>query len=329
MKLPETLYFLRPGWWVVHLASPVAVFASGVALGIFHASGHGGHASPPSVTGNPLRDEMVDLQVAFDTLNRGILLGRTAGIEEAFHAVHARREATASALAAGTVHPPRNADRMDAFAARDHAFHALVESTVDAARRDDLPTLRVRSVEMFDACLGCHAEFRDPVDPAEHRLQEAKEAVPALGNELRARLEAAMSEGGPEAAVKVCAGEAQEITRRIASERDVAVGRSSLRLRNPANAAPDWVAAWLAEQGERPAAGVEGVAHIDTVGGVRVARVIAPIAVGAGCVVCHGPTETLAEPVRALLAERYPSDAATGYAAGDLRGAVWAEAVIR
>lgn len=168
MKLPETLYFLRAGWWAIHFVAPPALFAGGIALGIFHATGHGGHAhseARPPITGNPLRDEMIDLHAAFDTLNAGVILGRTDGIEEAFHAVHARREATAAALAAGTVRPPRNADRLDAFIARDDAFHELVEATVEAARRDDLPTLRSKSAEMMRACVSCHAEFRDAPDP--------------------------------------------------------------------------------------------------------------------------------------------------------------------
>jgi hypothetical protein len=166
------------------------------------------------------------------------------------------------------------------------------------------------------------------VDPADARLSAVKEAVPALAGALKARLQAAMSDGGPEAAARVCADEAQAMTKQIADARGVSVGRSSLRLRNPANQGPDWVSAWLTEQGERPAAGVEGFARVDVVGTTRVARVLKPIPVDALCLTCHGPKETLTEPVRALLAARYPTDAATGYAVGDLRGAVWGEATV-
>jgi hypothetical protein len=44
------------------------------------------------------------------------------------------------------------------------------------------------------------------------------------------------------------------------------------------------------------------------------------------CLTCHGPT--LAADVAAAVAARYPRDEATGFAAGDLRGAlyvVWRE----
>ena len=38
------------------------------------------------------------------------------------------------------------------------------------------------------------------------------------------------------------------------------------------------------------------------------------------CLVCHG--DNIAEPVRQALREQYPADAATGFAVGELRGAV-------
>ena len=39
----------------------------------------------------------------------------------------------------------------------------------------------------------------------------------------------------------------------------VTVGRAALRLRSAADAGPAWVQAWLTAQGERPAAGDQGV----------------------------------------------------------------------
>jgi hypothetical protein len=43
---------------------------------------------------------------------------------------------------------------------------------------------------------------------------------------------------------------------------------------------------------------------------------------GTLCLACHGQVSSLDPAVRAVLAERYPADRATGYRAGDLRGAV-------
>lgn len=118
------------------------------------------HATPAASAGSPIRDEMIALQAAYDTLNRGVILGDARGVAEAFHAVHARKEATAAALAAGTARPPKNADRIEAFVARDEAFHALLGATVEAAAKDDLPTLRRMTTELRDGCIGCHEEFR-------------------------------------------------------------------------------------------------------------------------------------------------------------------------
>jgi len=152
-------------------------------------------------------------------------------------------------------------------------------------------------------------------------LAAANAAADRLGSTLRARLLLAMTEGGPAAAVRVCADEAQALTAAAATESGARVGRSSLRLRNAADGPPDWVAAWLTEAGERPAAGAAGVSQASD----GHARVLRPIAIEAPCLSCHGEPASISPEVAAVLHERYPDDRATGYALGDLRGALWAE----
>ena len=158
-------------------------------------------------------------------------------------------------------------------------------------------------------------------------LSHARSGAKELGKTLKERLTSVLGEQGPEAAMSACADEASAMTA-LASSHDLRVGRASLRKRNPNNGGPDWVAAWLAEAGERPAAGLEPKSEVvDTEKG-RVARFLAPIAVEPMCLTCHGPAEGLDPGVQALLAKRYPHDAATGYAVGDLRGVVWSEAKV-
>ena len=159
-------------------------------------------------------------------------------------------------------------------------------------------------------------------------LDEAKAAAKKLGSGLKKELQRALANGEPADALQVCATRAQPITAEVRGKTDVTVGRSSLRLRNPKNKAPAWVQAWLDAQGERKAAGVEGIARIDDTPGGKVARFLAPITIEGPCLNCHGAPDSLAPPVRDTLAERYPDDAATGYAPGDLRGALWAEAKV-
>lgn len=155
-------------------------------------------------------------------------------------------------------------------------------------------------------------------------LARADAAAVRLASTLKARVVEEMGKGGPVAAVSVCNVEAPALAATIQSETGVTLGRSSLRLRNPSNAAPAWVQEWLVAQGEGPAAGKVPVAMV--VDGK--AHVIKPIAVEAACLACHGAPEALSPEVKAEISRRYPADAATGYAVGDLRGALWAEVAV-
>ena len=181
MKIPSVMRYPKMGFWALHLLAIPTVFGGGIALGIFHATGHGaapgdGHAAhtaplhtpaapeaaaPASdSSASPIREEMVALQAAYDTLNRGVVLGDASGVAEAFHVVHARKQVTEAAIQAGTARPPRNGDKLDAFLARDEAFHALLGTTVAAAARNDVPTLRRMTTELQAQCIGCHEVFR-------------------------------------------------------------------------------------------------------------------------------------------------------------------------
>lgn len=174
------------------------------------------------------------------------------------------------------------------------------------------------AVAVFSA--GCASS-----DPGVNGLATAKAAIGTLKLQLRQRLQLAMADKGPAHALEVCAGEAQAIRAKIAHESQTNLGRSSLRLRTPADRAPDWVQAWLDGQGEKKAAGVQGFSRIDETAQGRFARVLEPIVIEKGCIPCHGPADKLGPGVKDALSARYPGDAAIGYAEGDLRGAIWAE----
>lgn len=166
-----------------------------------------------------------------------------------------------------------------------------------------------------------------PTPPPEARAEaeaiaRADAAAVRLATTLKARVVEEMGKGGPVAAVTVCNAEAPALAATIQSETGVTLGRSSLRLRNPANVPPPWVQQWLVAQGERSAASTLPMAMV--VEGK--ARVIKPIGVEAPCLACHGGA--LAPEVKVELARRYPKDVATGYVVGDLRGALWAEAAV-
>jgi len=172
--------------------------------------------------------------------------------------------------------------------------------------------------------------FIDPAAPEAAAIRQAGEAASAIiATRLVTELTAALGTGGPEKAVDVCHTKALPLTHAPLPDQPqvVAVKRTSLRLRNPANtpdaaerAALDHVAALIA--GGQPAPAVL-VQKIETAGTAAPEwRLYRSIGVQAACLTCHGSPGVQAPALRALLQERYPSDAATGYAVGDWRGLI-------
>jgi len=155
----------------------------------------------------------------------------------------------------------------------------------------------------------------------------ARAAADALTKDLMGTLMSELSQGGPGAAIRVCS----EVAPKIAAEHStggLTVRRVSRKVRNPADRPDPWEAAQLdrlaelAGRGELPAEVVEVIDGTGNGAGVRTLRYLRPITVKPLCLQCHGDPSGFAPEVRRVLAERYPDDEATGYAAGDLRGAV-------
>ena len=137
---------------------------------------------------------------------------------------------------------------------------------------------------------------------------------------LMPRLMKAMADQGPAHAISVCKVEAPVLTR-AAAEGGTEVGRTSHRLRNPANAPRDWMKPTVEAAAGKRASEV-GVTVVDL--GDRVG-VLAPIPTMGPCVNCHGDDSQVAAETRAALAEAYPKDQARGFSEGDVRGFFWAE----
>lgn len=155
----------------------------------------------------------------------------------------------------------------------------------------------------------------------------AEAAIQDLGSELRGALVARMQADGPVAAIDFCHDEAPRIAARVGERHGLRIGRTSVRARNPGNAAQDWQQPVLAEFAKQVAAGsapqtLVRVIDNELPAGVAL-RTMKGIAVEAPCLACHG--SELAEPVAQAIAAKYPGDAATGFSAGELRGAFWVE----
>jgi hypothetical protein len=146
-------------------------------------------------------------------------------------------------------------------------------------------------------------------------------AIGQLQRSLATRLQTALAQEGPVAALAACHAEAPSLTL-AAQVPGIALGRTSHRLRNPGNAPPAWAAATVTTAANLPVAAVRAQTFALPDGKVGLLR---PILTAPVCVTCHGPKEGIPAPLQQAIASRYPQDQATDFAAGSLRGWFWAE----
>jgi hypothetical protein len=150
----------------------------------------------------------------------------------------------------------------------------------------------------------------------------AQQVAQRLIQTVYAELVDALNEGTPEQAVYVCHEAAQRVTEEVAAKEGVLVRRTSLRVRNPRNA-PDEFERRVLEQWETSEAKPTLYSEVvELPNGARELRYLQPIVLQPLCTSCHGTAEQITAPVRQALASHYPADQATGYQAGDLRGAI-------
>ncbi|MBL8226641.1 MAG: DUF3365 domain-containing protein [Chromatiales bacterium] len=173
---------------------------------------------------------------------------------------------------------------------------------------------------------GCTATGRGTSAPPPRALSAADEAtwiargrdtVAPFKSRLMAALQAGLAEG-PDRAIDACRVEAPAIATASGGP-GVTVGRSSHRLRNPANAPRPWVQPLLDGFITTPATAAPRAVALSG-GGIGY---VEPIVLQPMCVTCHGAT--LAPAVQARIAALYPADQATGFAPADLRGVFWVE----
>jgi hypothetical protein len=156
--------------------------------------------------------------------------------------------------------------------------------------------------------------------------ERGRELAAQLMSKLQAELKQAMQQGGPVAAIEVCRTRAPQIAARLSASSGAEVGRTGLRVRNPANAPDDLeravMAGFASELAQVPtsaSAPPEAVIEIRSRQGID-RRYLRAIPMQPLCLTCHG--EQLAPEVAAAVARDYPQDAAKGFTPGQLRGAV-------
>jgi hypothetical protein len=151
---------------------------------------------------------------------------------------------------------------------------------------------------------------------------QARGIAAKFGDKLKGELMTAIKADGPVKAIEVCNVAAPAIAGEVSTD-GWTVKRTSLKLRN-AKAGPDaWEKQTLeffeAEKAKGADASKLERSEIADVGGIPTFRYMKAIPTAEPCLTCHGGN--VAEPVKAKLAELYPQDHATGYQAGDIRGA--------
>ena len=155
------------------------------------------------------------------------------------------------------------------------------------------------------------------------RVDASRAAIKSFAGTLQEQLKSAMAAGGPTAAIEVCKIAAPAIAAEASEDRGWTIGRTSLKLRNPANTPDAWELAVLRGFEARKAAGEDpaGIDHAEFVvrEGKRTFRYMKAIGTRAVCTVCHGTG--IAPEVAAALDAFYPEDRARGFEVGDIRGA--------
>lgn len=154
--------------------------------------------------------------------------------------------------------------------------------------------------------------------PSTDVLEESRAAAGQLGQQLSGELQEAMAAEGVLAAIDVCHVRAPEIRASLSTQGEVAVGRTALRVRNPDNRPNALEEGVLRQFKAQLAAGAEEPpeALVTTAEETVYMRAIPT---QQACLGCHG--DSLSAEVGDKIQELYPDDEATGFAAGELRGA--------
>lgn len=160
-----------------------------------------------------------------------------------------------------------------------------------------------------------------PQDLKSYEL-EAEQVLQRLRGAMMQEMQKAM-QIGPKAAIGVCRHLAPQIEEQIERETGWEVRRTGLRVRNPANSPEAHERSIMMSYDIRAKAG-QGPELLRTVrlidrGGKRMVHFMQAIPTFDGCLACHG--KKVAQEVMEEIKTLYPSDQATGYDVGDIRGA--------
>jgi len=164
-------------------------------------------------------------------------------------------------------------------------------------------------------------------DDVEERKKAAMATTQEFAKKLGGQMQAAMKDGGPTNAVRVCSDVAPQLTGEMSRKTGWKVTRVGTKVRNSMLGTPDaWEQTVLAQFEERKAKGesLDKMAFSEVVSepGGKYFRFMKAIGIQQGCLQCHGSKDQVLPEVEMVLEERYPHDLARDYKVGDLRGAI-------
>jgi Protein of unknown function (DUF3365) len=183
--------------------------------------------------------------------------------------------------------------------------------------------LRIRAASVAAIlAISATATAGDSPASSDALTMEARGIAAQFSEKLKSQLVSAMKAEGPVKAIEVCNVAAPAIAGEV-STGGWRVGRTSLKLRNAKNKPDAWETQTLELFEAEKAKGIDPSKlerlDIADINGVRTFRYMKAISTAEPCLTCHG--SEVKEPVKAKLAELYPEDQATGFKAGDIRGA--------
>lgn len=163
--------------------------------------------------------------------------------------------------------------------------------------------------------------------PGKKYQEQAIEVTQTMVQQLGAVMMQKMQTEGPVGAVDACSVDALKIAGELSRKTGWQVKRVGTKVRNPLIGMPDaWEQKVLSAFEKRRANGesLQTMAYGEMLkdAGGRYFRYMKAIEVKPQCLGCHGADDMISDDVSKVLEMRYPNDKATGYQAGELRGAV-------
>lgn len=161
------------------------------------------------------------------------------------------------------------------------------------------------------------------VENDDNIVAKSSEIIGTYQGRLMAKLGEALKNGGPKAGIEVCTIASPQIAQDVSKSSGAEIKRISLQPRSPLAVPTDiqreFLNQWL-QSPLKPDESPKDVAYKANENGREYIYYMRAITLKEKpCTTCHG--KNIAPEVKAAIDKSYPNDKATGYAAGDLRGA--------